>query len=218
MKLSMGDEEGYTTADKWEELKRFATGGAHDASSAEPLSPGLEMEALRARLPYEISARNYRALVDRLARETDIVREESTLRLKSHRVKLGGDDGQARRAASRRLHKRRVSSLPNLKQLAEALKLPLSELAQMRSAARRARARGQGREDRDRSLFRARINRGRAPALSLDYLKTAPEITAATYRDLLGASRKFAIALLDYFDHSGVTTRVGDARKLRARP
>ena len=37
------------------------------------------------------------------------------------------------------------------------------------------------------------------------------------YRDLLGASRKFAIALLDYFDHSGVTIRVGDARKLRAK-
>ena len=37
----------------------------------------------------------------------------------------------------------------------------------------------------------------------LDHLKTDGEITAATYRDLLGASRKFAIALLDYFDHAG---------------
>jgi selenocysteine-specific elongation factor len=51
----------------------------------------------------------------------------------------------------------------------------------------------------------------------LDHLKTAPEITAAAFRDLLGASRKFAIALLDYFDHAGVTTRVGDARRLRVR-
>jgi hypothetical protein len=34
---------------------------------------------------------------------------------------------------------------------------------------------------------------------------------------VLDASRKFAIALLDYFDHSGVTTRVGDTRKLRSR-
>ena len=30
------------------------------------------------------------------------------------------------------------------------------------------------------------------------------------YRDVLNASRKFAIALLDYFDHIGLTTRVGD--------
>ena len=55
------------------------------------------------------------------------------------------------------------------------------------------------------------------PARTLPgYLQKHPEITAAAYRDLLGASRKFAIALLDYFDHSGVTMRVGDARKLRA--
>ena len=51
----------------------------------------------------------------------------------------------------------------------------------------------------------------------MERLESGGEITAATYRDALKASRKFAIALLDYFDHSGVTTRVGDARKLRAR-
>ena len=28
---------------------------------------------------------------------------------------------------------------------------------------------------------------------------------------------RFAIALLDYFDHSGVTTRVGDTRRLRTK-
>jgi len=51
----------------------------------------------------------------------------------------------------------------------------------------------------------------------VEYLNANPEITAATFRDLLGASRKFAIAILDHFDHIGVTTRVGDARRLRSR-
>ena len=50
----------------------------------------------------------------------------------------------------------------------------------------------------------------------IEHLATHPEITAATFRDLLGASRKFAIALLDHFDHTGVTTRVGDTRRLRS--
>ncbi|HXM88898.1 MAG TPA: SelB C-terminal domain-containing protein, partial [Candidatus Acidoferrum sp.] len=49
----------------------------------------------------------------------------------------------------------------------------------------------------------------------MKYFETHAEITAATFRDLLGASRKFAIALLDHFDHTGVTTRVGDTRRLR---
>src|SRR5216110_1174110 len=41
------------------------------------------------------------------------------------------------------------------------------------------------------------------------------EITAAVFRDLIGASRKFAIAFLDWCDRTGVTLRVGDVRKLR---
>src|SRR5260370_177272 len=96
VKLSLGDEEGYTTAGKWEELKRFAMAALAAHHQAEPLSPGLEMEALRERLPYEVSTRAFRALVDRLARESDLVRAESVLRLKSHRVKLGRDDGRLR--------------------------------------------------------------------------------------------------------------------------
>jgi selenocysteine-specific elongation factor len=64
-------------------------------------------------------------------------------------------------------------------------------------------------------LYYAREPFDTARAHLTDYLHTHTEITAATYRDLLGASRKYAIALLDYFDHAGVTTRVGDVRKLR---
>jgi selenocysteine-specific elongation factor len=41
------------------------------------------------------------------------------------------------------------------------------------------------------------------------------EITAAAFRDLIQASRKFSIALLNYFDRTGFTLRVGDTRKLR---
>jgi selenocysteine-specific elongation factor len=41
------------------------------------------------------------------------------------------------------------------------------------------------------------------------------QIDAATFRDLIGASRKFSIALLNYFDRTGFTLRVGDQRKLR---
>ena len=38
---------------------------------------------------------------------------------------------------------------------------------------------------------------------------------SARFRDLIKASRKFSIALLNYFDRTGFTLRVGDARKVR---
>ena len=48
-----------------------------------------------------------------------------------------------------------------------------------------------------------------------DVLDHHRDITAAVFRDLIGASRKFAIAVLDWCDRTGVTVRVGDLRKLR---
>jgi len=208
VKLSLGDEEGYTTESKWAELKRFAMAALTAHHQAEPLSPGLEMEALRERLPYEVSARAFRALVDRLGRESDLVREESVLRLKSHRVKLGERLAAALTSAG--------FQPPDLKQLAEELKLPPSELARMRTLLGALEREGRVVKIAT-DLYFSRAAMEAARQRLLDHLKTAPEITAATFRDLLGASRKFAIALLDYFDHSGVTTRVGDARRLRAR-
>lgn len=47
------------------------------------------------------------------------------------------------------------------------------------------------------------------------YLEREREITAAAFRDLIDASRKYSIPLLDYFDRSGVTVRSGDFRRLR---
>ena len=103
---------------------------------------------------------------------------------------------------------------PDLKQLAEELRLAGSDQTRLKNLL--AAMERQGRVIKiasdlyfDRSAFdtaRARLQQ---------YLATNPEITAASFRDLLGASRKFAIALLDYFDHSGITIRVGDARRLR---
>jgi selenocysteine-specific elongation factor len=66
-------------------------------------------------------------------------------------------------------------------------------------------------------LYFERTNLEAARARLTDHLTKNPEITAATFRDLLGISRKFSIALLDYFDRIGLTLRVGDARRLRAK-
>ena len=48
-----------------------------------------------------------------------------------------------------------------------------------------------------------------------EYLNRNGEITVADVRDLLGTSRKYALALMDHLDHARVTRRVGDVRVLR---
>ncbi len=43
-------------------------------------------------------------------------------------------------------------------------------------------------------------------------------LAPAEFRDLIGASRKYAVPLLEWFDAAGVTLRSGDARVLRKAP
>jgi selenocysteine-specific elongation factor len=64
-------------------------------------------------------------------------------------------------------------------------------------------------------LFYARPAADEATARLQAYCRAHGEITAAAFRDLIGASRKFAIAFLDWCDRTGVTVRVGDLRRLR---
>ena len=47
------------------------------------------------------------------------------------------------------------------------------------------------------------------------HLSEHGEITVADVRDLLGTSRKYALALMDHLDHVRITRRVGDVRVLR---
>jgi selenocysteine-specific elongation factor len=215
VKLSVGDEEAFTTRTKWEELKRFALDALATHHKSEPLSAGLEMEALRTRLPYEIGARAFRPIVDRLGHESAIVREESVLRLRSHRVQLGGDALTLGARIEAVLTGAQFQP-PDLKQLAEALKIPAGQLPHLRTVLLAMER--EGRIDKIATdLYFSRAAADAAKDRLVEYLETHAEITAAVFRDLLGASRKFAIALLDHFDHIGVTTRVGDARRLRPR-
>ena len=48
-----------------------------------------------------------------------------------------------------------------------------------------------------------------------EYLRENGEISVADARNLLGTSRKYALALMDHLDHTRVTRRVGDTRVLR---
>jgi selenocysteine-specific elongation factor len=48
------------------------------------------------------------------------------------------------------------------------------------------------------------------------HLTEKGEMTAASFRDLIGSSRKYTIPLLEYFDRDGLTIRIGDIRRLKS--
>jgi selenocysteine-specific elongation factor len=176
----------------------------------QPLVPGMEMESLRSQMAPDLSPKVFRAVLDALIAAQIVARDDSVLRLPTHRVALKRDEEQVAARAEELIAAGGVTP-PDLKQVEAALGVPRPRLQailqQLEREGRLAKI-GEG-------LYFARAPLERARELLRAHAAAHGEINAATFRDLLGASRKFSIALLDYFDRTGFTLRVGDIRKLR---
>ena len=55
----------------------------------------------------------------------------------------------------------------------------------------------------------------KALEMAKEHVAQNGQITLAEMRDLMGASRKFAVAILEYWDKRGITKKVGDARTFK---
>ncbi len=201
-----------TTAAKWNALRDAVVAALRAFHQQQPLVPGVEMEPLRMQIAPDLSAKLYRTLLDGLLAENIIARADaSSVRLPSHRVTLRRDEEELGARAQTLIAAGGVTP-PDLKQIETALGVPRQRLQPILQQLERQGAVARIATD----LYFGRDALERARAVLRDYAAAHGEITAATFRDLLGASRKFSIALLDYFDRTGFTLRVGDSRKLRA--
>lgn len=204
--------EAYTVLEKWKRLQEEVTrtlAGFHQGS---PLSRGMEMESLRSGLSFSFSPKIFRAVMDRLVGEGIALREDSLLRLPSHRVTLKHDEEDIAARVERLLQQAGFTP-PDLKEVEEKLRVPRKLLLDILGVLESRGAMTKVATD----LYFSRSALDRAKALLTAHLEAHGEIAAATFRDILGTSRKFVIPLLEHFDKSGLTLRVGDVRKLRKK-
>jgi selenocysteine-specific elongation factor len=178
----------------------------------QPAQPGMEMESLRSKLCLDVPPKIFRTLIAELERDSVVVREQSVLRLPSHRTGLGESE---RRAADQLVARLEESGFTPPDGKALATELRLDEKRYHDLLARLEREGRVARVSPDLCYAAATVEKVRG--LVREHVAAHGQIDAAALRDLIGASRKFSIALLTYFDRTGFTMRVGDVRKLRAK-
>jgi len=203
--------EAYVTSARWRALRTAIADALTAYHRAHPSERGMEMESLRSQLGGELAAKVFRAVVEQLAHEAILVREESLLRLPAHSGGLSPAEEALAAALVARLAAGGLTP-PDVRQIAAELGIPPARLPAILSTLERtdrvARA--------DATLYFAADAVERARALIRDHARTHDgTITAAQFRDLIGASRKFSIGLLTYLDRTGFTLRLGDVRKVR---
>jgi selenocysteine-specific elongation factor len=200
-----------TTNEKWEAMRTAVCETLAAYHQHTPLVPGMEMESLRGQVASDVSPKIFRAVVDALVAEAVIARTDSVVHLPTHRVALKRDEEEVAGRAEA-LIAAGAFTPPDLKQIEASLGVARARLQAILQQLER-----EGRVAKiAEGLYFAREPLERARELLRTHVAAHGEIGAATFRDLLGASRKFSISLLDYFDRTGFTLRVGDIRKLRS--
>ncbi len=175
-----------------------------------PNLPGVDIEHLRGALVPVVDARLFRLLLDRLFVEKRLARRGNLVNLPDHQASLGRSDSEL---AGRVMSAIVATSLmpPVVKDLADGLGVDAKKITTVagvlveRGELVRVAA----------DLYYARGTIDEVEARLREFLAREGEITAAGFRDLISASRKYCIPLLDYFDRAGTTIRVGDVRRLR---
>ena len=147
-----------------------------------------------------------------LLRDGAVARRGVTVRLPEHRVTLGTNDERAWPRVARALDPAKGSP-PSLRQASEQLKIDEAELGAL---LRRATNAGLVVPvTRTRFVPLGAVSALAAHAESLADGLPEGRFTAAEYKNHAGIGRNFAIELLEYFDRSGFTERLGDRRRVR---
>jgi len=195
---------------KWDRFVALVVEAVAAHHRSEPLAAGLEMERLRTGLPWDVSPRVFRWGIDRLVAAGKLVRTERLVHLPSHRVTLAA----AARDRATELEELLAAggfTPPDVRQLAGLTGLSARAVTDVLAVLEQ-----EGRVVRIApDLFYARRPADEALSRLAAHCRAHGDITAAAFRDAIGASRKFAIAFLDWTDRTGVTLRIGDLRRLR---
>ena len=147
-----------------------------------------------------------------LLHSSAIARRGVTVRLPDHRVTLGTNDERTWPRVARALDPANGSP-PSLRQAAEQLKIDEAELGALLRRATNAGLVVPVTRTRFVPLAAVKVLAAHAESLA-DRLPEG-RFTAAEYKNHARIGRNFAIELLEFFDRSGFTERLGDRRRVR---
>ena len=211
--LSAEGEKLYTTQEKWRRLQEQILETLKGFHAGHPLVPGMDMEELRGKLVYALAPKIFRVVTDTLIHEKLVAREENLLRLAGHRVQLGGQEKSLMDKIKKLLGEQPLAP-PDLKEIEKQAGVPRNRLNEVIRLLEREGA--VVRITTDMYFLASSVEDLRQTLRG--YLTEKGEMTAASFRDLIGSSRKYTIPLLEFFDRDGLTIRIGDIRRLKSAP
>lgn len=167
-------------------------------------------EEIRSKLLTLTDGRTFKQVVDNLVERGTIHRKNSDVSLVGYEVKLKPQDQEAVQQIERTF-KRAGYASPLEEDIRRELKLNPKEF---RNMMHNLYERGILVRLSEKVIYH-RDSVEKARRIVIQYLQKFPSITVAEMRDILKLSRKYATAILEYFDRIGLTKREKDVHILR---
>ncbi len=195
--------KGLLISQTWsEERKKIIEDTLVDFHQAFPLRLGMPREQLKSQSGIESNIFN--ALIEQMEDERALKDEGTEIHMMDHHVSFS-EAQQARIDNLLRQFKAQPYAPPTNKQCQAAVgDILLTAMIETRQLM-------QLNED---VLFRPEIFQ-KMKAAVISHIQSKQKITLAELRDMFNTSRKYAVAVLDHLDQTGVTLRQGDFRILR---
>ena len=200
----------YVHQSNFEKLKEEAFRYLDTYHKTNPLKAGMPKEELKSKYPSMVGTKIFNLTLSQMVKENKITVEENTVRLTSHTVSLAVDQSDVRNKILK-AYKESELMPPYFKELSKTLGVDPARAKDVLMLLIDEGLIVKAKED----LY---FHSGAVEDLKkrlVDFLVAHEEITTPQFKDMTGASRKYVIPLIEYFDAKNVTLRVGDIRKLR---
>ena len=195
----------FISSERLDEMRKEFLRILNDFHQKSPLKAGMPREELKSRIKYVAKGKQYDSILDQLVAEGSIKIFGSLAKAPSFEVIYTKEQKKQRDAIEEELLAGKFSP-PTLKELCQDKKC-LALIDSMEDCVVWL----------DSNIVMHRSHFDTATKLMVDHAKANGSISLAEFRDMLETSRKYAVALLDFYDKVGITKRQEDVRILTGK-
>jgi len=211
-KIVLIDKESriYLHQDGIENLKKEMHDFIDAYHKANLLKAGMPKEELKSKLPAFLNPKLFILIINQMIKDKNIALDEDMVRLEGHKVSLGEDQSSIKKKIIT-AYKESGLTPPYFKELVQEHKIDPARAKDVLMLLVDEGVVLKVKED----LYYHSDNLNDIKNRMIEFLRKNGEMSAPQFKEMAGASRKFLIPLLEYFDSKNVTIRIGDIRKLR---
>ncbi|BBO81202.1 selenocysteine-specific translation factor [Desulfosarcina ovata subsp. sediminis] len=206
------DNRTYVHLAVFDQLKTLSHDVLEQYHQRNPLKPGISKEELKSKFPRKANAKLFTQVLNRMIKDQQLVLEDDTVRLATHTVSLQVDQEVVKQQIAD-IYRQSGLTPPYFREITADLEM---DAKSARGVLELLIGEGVLIKVKEDLYYDSRVIEKLKEKLVAHILEKG-EISTPEFKDMTGASRKYVIPLIEHFDATNVTIRVGDIRKLRKR-